>query len=63
MTADDQLMVLGTLDALGMALADHDHQWTPEQRRGYENAVRILTQTGPPDIGERREDILGRVFA
>lgn len=34
--------ILRTVDMLGVALADHGHQWTPEERAGYEAATRIL---------------------
>lgn len=33
---------LEALDALGLALADHKHDWTPKQRRLYERAVSRL---------------------
>lgn len=34
--------ILKTVDMLGVALADHGHQWTTEERAGYEAATRIL---------------------
>lgn len=32
--------ILKALDALGLALVNHGHQWTPEERSLYERAVR-----------------------
>lgn len=34
--------ILECLDALGLALAEHDHQWTPEQRSSYERCAAFL---------------------
>ncbi len=36
-------IVLGALDILAVALTDHDHQWSNDQRGIYEHAVEILT--------------------
>ena len=30
-----------TLDALGLALVEHGHQWSPELRRAYERAYAL----------------------
>src|SRR5437588_3783414 len=38
----DQQMVLGALDSLGTALADHDHEWTEGERCIYEAAVECV---------------------
>lgn len=38
--------IAATLDALAIALADHDHQWSNELRRGYERAVHCLKDIG-----------------
>lgn len=32
-------IILKALDVLGLALVDHNHQWTPEERQLYEKAV------------------------
>lgn len=42
----DLQLVLGALDSLGVALADHDHQWTVGERAIYEEAVSLLTSRG-----------------
>ena len=39
----EQQGVLAALNALGVALADHDHQWTDEERSLYGRAVSRLT--------------------
>ena len=36
-------IITKTLDRLGIALADHNHQWTDEERGLYEEAIAILT--------------------
>ncbi len=38
----DWQAVLDCVNMLGAALADHDHQWTPVERRTYERAVRVI---------------------
>jgi hypothetical protein len=35
-------VITKALDKLGIALADHNHQWTAEERRLYERAIAIL---------------------
>src|SRR5712692_8282540 len=40
-------IVLGALDSLGVALADHDHQWTVGERTIYEEAINVLTASSP----------------
>jgi len=35
--------IIEALNALALALAGHDHQWTDKQRDLYEKAIRILT--------------------
>lgn len=35
-------LILGALDSLGVALAEHDHQWTEGERAIYEKAVEIV---------------------
>lgn len=35
------------LDDLGAALADHDHEWSPELRDSYEHAIHILNMHWP----------------
>ncbi len=42
--------VLDALDALALALAEHDHQWTIDERRMYEQAVAYLrTELAKPE--------------
>ena len=42
--------ILDALDMLGLALAEHGHVWTPEERAAYEEAVKTAsvdcTETG-----------------
>lgn len=38
-----QIKILGTaLDAMGVALADHDHQWTKKERAFYDLSIGLL---------------------
>lgn len=30
------------LDLLGVALADHEHQWTADERSAYDNATKLI---------------------
>jgi len=39
--------VLGALDSLGVALADHDHEWTVGERTIYEEAIKVVTASSP----------------
>jgi hypothetical protein len=39
----DDSLVLGALDSLGVALTNHNHQWTDGERAIYEEAAGILT--------------------
>ncbi|MCC6789340.1 MAG: hypothetical protein IT547_16025 [Hyphomonadaceae bacterium] len=34
------------LDALALALAEHDHCWTEQERQQYERAIAALSRTG-----------------
>jgi hypothetical protein len=52
---DDANMVIGALDSLGVALADHDHQWTEGELAIYEKAVEIVTSLRDDAVGERAE--------
>jgi hypothetical protein len=48
----DLQLVLGALDSLGVALADHRHQWTVGEQAIYEEAVALLTwRVGYMDSG------------
>jgi hypothetical protein len=48
----DDSLVLGALDSLGVALAEHGHEWTTGERAIYEEAVGILTwRVGCMDSG------------
>ena len=40
--ADDVRLVIGALDSLGSALADHHHQWSVGEREIYEQSVELL---------------------
>lgn len=44
MTKREAQSIIDTLDALGVALANEGHTWSPELRRMYENALRLLTR-------------------
>ena len=35
-------IIIRALDILALALADHHHQWTDEERRLYEEAIAML---------------------
>ncbi len=35
--------VIEALDKLGLALAEHEHQWTVEERGLYERSISLLT--------------------
>lgn len=43
LTDKNKQIITKALDKLGLALADHNHQWTDEERRLYERAMAILT--------------------
>ena len=36
-------LIIEALNMLALALTDHKHQWTAEERRLYERAMAILT--------------------
>lgn len=40
--------IVEALDALGLALTNYKHQWTDEERRLYDNAIKLLTTTPDP---------------
>ena len=42
MTDDDRKLVLGALDSLAVALADHGHKWSDGERTIYDQAVAIV---------------------
>jgi hypothetical protein len=42
LTPKQKQTVTDALNTLGVALADHDHKWTLEQRSLYQKAIRIL---------------------
>ena len=44
-TEFDRQTLLGALDSLGVALADHDYEWTVGERTIYEEAINVLTAT------------------
>ncbi len=41
--SDFKSELLACLDEMAVALAGHDHQWTPDQREAYERCVTRLT--------------------
>ena len=38
----DTIKVRDAIDKLGLALAEHSHKWSPEERIAYQNAIRLL---------------------
>jgi len=38
----NEQIIIDALDKLALALTDHKHQWTSEERRLYERAMAIL---------------------
>ncbi len=45
------MAVLEALDALALALADHDHKWTDSERHSYESAVALVISWCRTGIG------------
>lgn len=45
MTMAEKQDALNCIDEMGVCLANHDHQWTAEQRRCYEETVRVLSKS------------------
>lgn len=43
---EDKKIVIEALDKLGLALADHGHEWTAEERDLYERSVSLLLPCG-----------------
>lgn len=42
-TITDDLDTISTaLDSLGLALVDHEHMWTKDERRLYDNATAVV---------------------
>jgi hypothetical protein len=41
-------VVRDLMDALGTALADHHHEWTPDEREAFEHVERIVDMHWPP---------------
>ena len=39
--------ILDALDMLGLALANHNHQWTAEERAAYQNARLAISKHIP----------------
>jgi hypothetical protein len=39
----DRQIVIGALDSLGVALAEHGHEWSTGERTIYEEAIKLLT--------------------
>lgn len=55
----DQQIILGALDTLGTALADHEHEWTEGERAIYEQAVECVRRMGAQQVSIRSTDWLG----
>jgi hypothetical protein len=47
LTEEERNLVIGALDSLGVALADHDHKWTQGERCIYEAAVECVLKAKP----------------
>lgn len=47
LSSDEVMLVLGALDSLGVALADHEHQWSDGERAIYEEARKVLGAKDP----------------
>ncbi len=45
MNTENRKLVLGALDSLAVALADHEHEWTVGERAIYEEAIVLLGQS------------------
>lgn len=43
----DRQIVIGALDSLGVALAEHGHEWSTGERTIYEEAIKLLTASSP----------------
>jgi hypothetical protein len=43
MGKETKKIIVKALNALALALTDHSHQWTNEERHLYEKAIAILT--------------------
>lgn len=41
-TEEERQLILGALDSLGVALADHGHEWSEGERTIYEMAVECV---------------------
>lgn len=50
---EQRQLILGALDSLAAALADHDHHWTEGEREIYEQAVAVVA-------GEPGDDTLAK---
>lgn len=55
MSAEDKQLVLGALDSLATALAQHGHQWTEGERAIYEQATTALGRPSEPDDDDGEE--------
>lgn len=55
---EEAQLVLGALDSLGVALADHEHQWSDGERAIYEEAQKVLGAKDPerPSVSDGNED-------
>jgi hypothetical protein len=56
MTRDHKNLILGALDSLALALAEHDHIWTQGERAIYEEATVMLGAEPHKFIEEESEE-------
>jgi len=54
LSSEDRTLLIGALDSLGVALADHGHTWTVGEKEIYERAMLIL---GVPQPDNRPTDL------
>ena len=54
--SENDSMILGALNSLAVALADHDHQWTDGERAIYEEAVKLLDPDAPEISGDEESN-------
>ena len=52
MRSEDKDLVMGALDSLGVALAEHEHEWTEGEKEIYEQAVKLVGGRSSDEVGE-----------
>jgi len=50
---DEKEVIIRAIDKLGLALAEHNHQWTVEERELYEKSISLLTPLPSPSRYKR----------